>query len=99
MTGYSSTLRKHARLAILRFLEDAPQHTSNASMLAELLPGVGVVYTRDQIVTELTWLKDQGFVELDDLGSVLVAEATERGVEIANGVGRHPEFAKRRPGS
>ncbi|WP_425091993.1 hypothetical protein [Tropicimonas sp. S265A] len=100
MTSYLDHMRQHARIAILRFLEGAPSYTSNASMLAGLLPQVGISYTRDQIVGELTWLEEQGLVSTkthsDDF---VIATATQRGVEVATGVATYPGVQRPRPGS
>ena len=96
--SYSDELRKHARLAILRFLEDAPRYTSNVSMLSEQLPRVGIAYTRDQVTTELHWLQEQGMLSLESHGGFIVAVGNTRGVEIAQGIARHPEIQRPRPG-
>lgn len=98
MPDYAELTRQHARLAILRFAEGAPKYTTNASMLAQMLPRIGISYTRDQVVTELHWLAEQGMVTLEDHGPILVATATVRGVEIALGVARHPDIQRPRPG-
>lgn len=96
MSDYGSTLRKHRRLAILRHLEMCTDYTSNASILVDVLDGVGVTASRDQVVTELAWLKENGFISYTDTGAFLVVEATARGVEIARGRATHPEI--QRPG-
>lgn len=94
MTTYLDTLRKHRRLAILRHLEACMDYTSNASILTDVLDGVGVTSSRDQVVTELAWLRENGFVSFDDAGDFLVVEATERGVEIARGRSMHPDIQR-----
>ncbi len=94
MTTYLATLRKHRRLAILRHLEACLDYTSNASILTDVLDGVGVTSSRDQVVTELAWLRENGFVSFDDAGDFLVVEATARGVEIARGRAVHPDIQR-----
>lgn len=98
MSDYLATLRRHARIAILRFAADAPQYTTNVSMLEELLPTVGIQMTRDQIITELGWLAEQGFVDVGQAGSFITCKATRRGVEIAEGKARHPDIKRPAPG-
>lgn len=49
MSDYTETLREHARIAILRTLEDAPKYTSNVSMMFTILHQMGIRMTRDQI--------------------------------------------------
>ncbi len=97
--SYADELRKHARIAILRFLEDAPKYTSNVSMLATQLPRIGIAFTRDQVTTEAHWLAEQGLVEVEDHAGFLVVVATTRGVEIAQGIARHPDIQRPRPGA
>ncbi len=97
MNDYAETLRRHRRIAILRHLEACAEYTSNASILQSVLMGVGVTSTRDQVVTELSWLREQGFVEYEDRADFLVVSATGRGVEIARGLATHPEIQRPSP--
>lgn len=97
--SYSETLREHARIAILRFLEDAPKYTSNASMLSSQLPAIGIAFSRDQVETELNWLAEQGLVEVEGNEGFIVVNATVRGVEVAQGIVKHPKIQRPRPGS
>lgn len=98
MSDYRDTVRKHRRLAILRHLEACSGYTSNASILTDVLKGVGVSSTRSQVVTELTWLSDQGFASLEDKGGFVIVTATIPGVEIARGDATHPEIQRPAPG-
>lgn len=95
MSDYAETLRRHRRLAILRHLEACPGYTSNASILRDVLAGVGLPCTSDQVATELAWLAEQGFATVTG-SDFLVAAATARGAEIARGLASHPEV--QRPG-
>lgn len=97
MTEYSDLLRKHRRLAILRHLEGCAEYTSNASILQSVLDGVGVPSTRAQVITELAWLREQGFVDYEDRADFLVVAGTIRGVEIARGVATHPDIQRPSP--
>jgi len=97
MTDYSDHIRRHRRLAILRHLEACSEYTSNVSILADVLRGVGVQSTRSQVVTELSWLKENGFVTTVDHGDFVVATATLSGAEIARGVTTHPEIQRPQP--
>ena len=97
MSDYLATLRKHLRLAILRHLERCSEFTSNASILVDVLRGVGVTSTRSQVITELTWLAENGFTENDDRGDFVIATATERGIEIAQGATTHPDIQRPHP--
>lgn len=95
--SYREELQQHARLAILRMLEDAPRYTSNVSIMTDLLPRFGISYTRDQVTTEVHWLRDQGMLILEDLDGFIVCTATTRGAEIAQGMATHPGVQRPRP--
>lgn len=95
--SYRNTIIKHRRLAILRHLEACTDYTSNASILVDVLDGVGVASTRSQVITEITWLQDNGFVSFEQTGDFVVVEATTEGVEIARGRAQHPEIQRPSP--
>jgi len=95
--SYEQTVRRHRRLAILRHLQNCAEYASNASILTDVLAGLGLQSSRSQVTTELVWLKDNGFVTLTDHGDFVVAVATQEGVEIARGVTTHPEIQRPSP--
>lgn len=97
MSEYAESLRRHRRLAILRHLEACAEYTSNASILTDVLRGVGVTSTRSQVITELVWLRENGLITTIDQGEFVIATATVAGVEIAQGVTVHPEVQRPRP--
>lgn len=97
MNDYGDTVRRHRRLAILRHLEACAEYTSNVSILTDVLRGVGLQSTRSQVITELSWLRENGFATLIDQGDFVVATATIAGAEIAQGVATHPEIQRPRP--
>jgi DNA-binding transcriptional ArsR family regulator len=99
MSKYQDTLSEHARIAILRLLEEAPKYTSNVSMIKMLLHPLGIGYTRDQVTTEVNWLKEQGLVTIEDHAGFMVVTATVRGLEVAQGIARHPGVQRPKPGS
>lgn len=96
MSDYHATIRKHRRLAILRHLEQVSGYTANASILRDVLNGVGVGSTFDQVITELAWLQEQGMVLMQDHGEFVIAEATLRGIETARGEATHPDIQRPR---
>ncbi len=98
MSDYVETLSRHRRLTILRFLADSPEYTSNVSILEEVCNEFGVTSNRDQVITDLEWLREQGFVSYDGKGDFIVVTATQRGVEIAEGKARHEGVQRPRPG-
>jgi hypothetical protein len=95
--SYKQTVNMHRRLAILRHLEACTDYTSNASILADVLDHVGVTSTRSQVLTELNWLDENGFIETKRSGDFVVATATLSGAEIAQGRSTHPEIQRPSP--
>lgn len=99
MTEYAETLRRHRRIAILRFLEASPTFTSNVSILSDVLNSdrIGINTSRAQTATELHWLAEQGFVTVSGDTDFMVVQATARGVDIALGRATHPEIQRPSP--
>lgn len=97
MNDYTETLSRHRRLAILRYLEEAPDYSANSSILSDVLRGLGVTSTHDQVLGDLTWLKEQGLAMFEDLGALAIATITPRGVEVATGTALHPGVQRPRP--
>ncbi|MBD3738589.1 MAG: hypothetical protein IE938_19305 [Pseudomonas balearica] len=97
MNDYLKTLSKHRRLAILRHLAEIPEYTGNASILQDVLAGLGLSSSRAQIITDLSWLRENGFVEFDPVAEFVVVAATSRGIEIARGLATHPEIQRPSP--
>uniref|UniRef100_UPI0025C13762 VpaChn25_0724 family phage protein n=1 Tax=Amaricoccus sp. TaxID=1872485 RepID=UPI0025C13762 len=96
-TDYAAARQRHVRLAILRHLEGSSEYTSNTSMLGDVLRGVGLPCTRDQVAGECAWLAEQGFAAVDGDGEFAVVRATGRGVELAQGAAAHPGVHRPRP--
>jgi Fe2+ or Zn2+ uptake regulation protein len=93
--NYDEFNRKHRRLSILRILDAAPGYASNEAILHQMVNHFGITSTRDQVRSELTWLAEQGLVRNEDLGSLLMTRATERGIDLAQGMANHPDIARR----
>ncbi|MCZ4259032.1 hypothetical protein O4H53_26120 [Sulfitobacter sp. G21635-S1] len=76
---------EHRRLAILKHLERSSEYTSNASILIDVVRGVGVSTSEAQMRSALAWLDEQELIEMTDHGHVVIATATVRGAEVALG--------------
>lgn len=81
---------EHRRLSILRHLERSSDYTSNASILIDVVRGVGITTTEDQMRSALAWLDEAELIEMVDHGHVVIATATSRGAEVALGHVTHP---------
>lgn len=97
MSDYNDLVRQDRRREVLRFLAECAQYTSNADILLTVMNRLGFPTTRDALVGDLVWLREQGFADLDDQEAFVVVTATERGIEIARGLARHPGVSRPRP--
>lgn len=97
MTQFADFIREEHRLVLLKLLHEMPRYQSNSSLLCTGMERFGLPMTRDQIKTELHWLRDQGMVEIEDVGSVTVATLKDRGADVATGMARAPGI--KRPGA
>lgn len=94
---YSDDVSRHRRLAVLRYLAELPEYVSNASILQDVLGGLGLPVSFDALLTELGWLAEQGFVLADTNAAFVVVTATRRGVDLAKGLATHPGVQRPRP--
>lgn len=83
--SFAEFLRHDIRLVVLRLLMQMATYKANSSVLTMALERFGHAVSRDQVKTELAWLAEQGLVQNEDLGPVVVATLTERGADVASG--------------
>lgn len=95
---YREHLATHRRLTLLRLLSAAAGYTANASLLTDAVNDLGITSTRDQVISELTWLQEQGLVLIETIAGVTVVTITERGTDVANGRVVVPGVKKPSPG-
>ena len=97
MSPYQEHNSRHRRLSILRVLSESPEYRANDSLLSMVVNEFGIVSTRDQLRTDITWLCGQGFVTVKETAGVMVVTLTEGGEDIASGRRTDPGIAKRTP--
>jgi hypothetical protein len=91
MNGYMDTLTADQRLVLLRLLEKAPGFRFNSSILRKLMGDkVGYIVPRDKVLTELSWLAEQGLVTLEEGIGCSIATLTSRGLDVATGAASVP---------
>jgi len=87
--SYEAFLAGHARIAILRLLHAQPAYEANCAILSDALYELGINLTRDQVRGQVEWLAEQGLVTARDVGrdggDLVVARATQRGLDCAAG--------------
>ncbi|MEX5365688.1 ArsR family transcriptional regulator [Acinetobacter haemolyticus] len=81
--SFENQLKEEMRLVLLRLLNELPSYRGNSSTLHSGLEHWGLSFTRDQVKTELYWLKDQGCIEIElDNPDVIVVKLIERGQDV-----------------
>ena len=96
--SYRDAVAADMRLVILRILAAAPAYESNSSVLVIALDEFGHRTSRDVVHTELAWLAEQGLVETRTTATVVVAQLTPRGLEVAEGRASVPGVKRPSPG-
>lgn len=89
-------LNKHQRLSILLALGAQVGFTTNDSMLQCACEAFGNKMSNDKIRTHLAWLNEQGLVKLDEHSNYILAELTNRGQDVSEGVAVVPGIHKPR---
>lgn len=87
-TTFAERLREDRRLVLLRLLSEQPGYRANSSNLHAGLYALGITASRDDVTTDLHWLRDQGLLRLDDVpeaSGLTVAEITSRGDDVSAG--------------
>jgi len=96
--AFQDLMTEDARLVILRALEeDAGGYSANESIIHAILVEFAHKLSRDQVRTQLSWLKDQGLVTLKDVAGCLVATLTSSGIDVATGLSVVPGVRRPRP--
>lgn len=92
MTPYSEHFSSHLRLIILRVLSELQDARCNDSMLTDAAHALGLPASRDQVLTEISWLADQGLVvrQVQEVIKLTIAIATDKGLQVAAGRLRVP---------
>jgi hypothetical protein len=88
------------RLVILRSLEQTGGYSCNDSILQDILKTFGHRCSRDQVRTELSWLKEQGYLTYEVLSTgTYIATITQRGTDVARGDITVPGIKRPGPGN
>jgi hypothetical protein len=94
--SFEAHVTEDRRLVMLRLLAEDTDYSVNSSLLQSGVGLFGHSVSRDLVHTDLTWLAEQGLVTTEQVGSVLVATLTQRGLDVAEGRVRVPGI--KRPG-
>jgi hypothetical protein len=95
---FAERLREDRRLVMLRLLHEQNGYRANSSILHAGLHHLAVASSRDDVLTDLHWLRDQGLVRLTEaVPGVEVAELTARGEDVATGAVQAPGVSRPSP--
>src|SRR5690606_25983718 len=83
--SFAEHVAANRRICLLRILSEAPSYRANESLLHTMVEEFGLTCTRDQIRTDLAWLRDQGLLAISDPAGVYVATITQSGLDVAAG--------------
>jgi hypothetical protein len=93
---FAERIAHDRRAVILRLLERTPGYSVNETLLDFALEDFGHRTSHDQVRADLAWLAEQELVAIEEIGNVLIATATRRGLDVARGKAIVPGV--RRPG-
>ena len=85
MRSFAQLMGEDRRLAILRVLQVSPRYEANDELIAAVLGDFGHCAPRDQVRTDIEWLKEQGLVGVESVEQYRVATLTNRGLETVTG--------------
>lgn len=80
-TGYAQAVDEDVRLILLKELAAMPDGRSNENILAEAVYACGHNKSRDYLRTQLNKLAELGATRNTSIGSIIVAQITEAGVD------------------
>ena len=83
--NYRQLLREDQRLVILRGLNEMQGYKANDSIIHTILDQYGHQISRDQVRTHISWLGEQGMVEIEKIGETQVVTLTCPGADVAQG--------------
>ena len=93
--SYLDVVAEDQRLRILQALEQDAGYSHNEHVLRAVLASVGHNISRDVMRGHLSWLEEQGLIELEHAGSTCVAKLKARGEDVALGRTVVPGIARR----
>ncbi|KJZ07796.1 hypothetical protein TW85_24685 [Marinomonas sp. S3726] len=91
--------KKERRLVILRLLAEDTDYRAPSSLIERGLEMYALSTSRDNLHTELFWLKEQGLVTLDEIATVYVVTLTQRGLDVTKGLATVPGVKRPGPGA
>jgi hypothetical protein len=95
--SFAAHVAADRRLAILRILEGSAEYRANLYLIQRLLVEIGHAASLDTINTDLSWLAEQGLLDLEMVGGVGIPQLIARGLDVACGRAIVPGVARPMP--
>jgi Fe2+ or Zn2+ uptake regulation protein len=90
--------REDRRLLILKALSAESDYSIHDEVIRMLLAEYGHRESIDTVRTDMAWLEEQGLITQVAVAKAIVATATRRGAEVAEGAAVVPGVRRPRPG-
>lgn len=92
---FEERMQEDQRHLLLKLLSEQNAYRTNASMLHAGLHNVGITISRDRVLADLHWLKEQALVSLEEVvPGVVVATLSARGQDVVTGAAFVPGVSK-----
>lgn len=98
MSRLADIVSADRRLAILRILEGSAEYRANLYLVQRMLANIGHSASLDTVKTDMSWLAEQGLLELESVGDVSIPQLLARGIDVACGRTTVPGVARPMPG-
>ena len=99
MNQFAQAQAEAARLKILELLQQTNGYSLNNQVIGMSLESMGIRLAASVVRAELGWLQDVGALTLTEVGTLVVADLTERGHDLARGLSSIKGIARPVPGS
>lgn len=100
MKSFADRLREDRRLVMLRLLAEQPRYQLNSSNVHAGLHHLGVACTRDDVLTDVHWLSEQGLLGVQvvpEAPGLVICTLLARGHDVATGAARVPGVSQPHP--
>lgn len=98
MNEFEKLRLQDRRLRLLQLLENEHRYSAHESRLQEGLDIFSHAVSADQVRTDVAWLEEQGLVKSRDVGGMVIAELTRRGLDVGRGRTIVPGVKRPEPG-
>jgi len=82
---FSELQSEYRRAALLRFLAEDPDYSTDTGLLQAALKAVGHGAPLRRVNEDAAWLEERGLVACDDVDGLLVVKITRRGLDVVAG--------------